>query len=270
MSGLLAGCGTTSPASKDSRPTLPTSGRTRYGDEDSQFADLRMPAADSLGTVVLLHGGYWLPEYGLELMEPLALHLTALGYATWNVEYRRTGAGGGFPTTLTDVGSAIDRLDGPGMPRGITDDVVLLGHSAGGHLAVWAASRTSATPGGAAKVRPRGAISLAGVLDLVLAGSTSATEQVGAFMGATPAESPQDYELADPTQLVPAGCPVWVVSAEDDETVPPAQARSYVAAARAAGGVVQSVVVPGDHMAVISPSTAAFPTIGTLLSEAVA
>lgn len=219
-----------------------------------------------MATVVLLHGGYWLPQYGLELMEPLALRLTELGYATWNVEYRRTGAGGGFPTTLTDVAAAVDRLDGEDLPPGIADDVVLLGHSAGGQLAVWAASRSGATPGGEPRREPRGAISLAGVLDLVLAGSRS--EQVRAFMGSDPAESPASYALADPAQLVPARCPVWAVHAEDDLTVPPEQSASYVASARAAHGVVARVVVPGDHFSVIRPDSEAFPTVEKLVASA--
>jgi acetyl esterase/lipase len=227
-----------------------------------------MPKDEPLATVVLLHGGYWLPQYGLELMEPLALRLTELGYATWNVEYRRAGAGGGFPTTLTDVAAAVDRLDGKGLPGGIADDVVLLGHSAGGQLAVWAASRTGATPGGEPKLEPRGAISLAGVLDLVLAGSGPASGQVSAFMGSAPTESPGTYALADPAQLVPANCPVWAVHAADDETVPPEQSTSYVASARAAHAVVERVVVPGDHFALISPDASPFPTIQRLLTEA--
>jgi acetyl esterase/lipase len=227
-----------------------------------------MPQDDPLATVVLLHGGYWLPEYGLELMEPLARRLTELGYATWNVEYRRTGAGGGFPTTLTDVAAAVDRLDGKALPAGIAEDVVLLGHSAGGQLAVWAASRTAATPGGEPRLRPRGAISLAGVLDLVLAGSGSASAQVSAFMGSTPQGSPRTYALADPTQLVPAGCPVWAVHAADDQTVPPEQSASYVASARAAHAVVERVVVPGDHFAIIDPGAPSFPTIRQLLTAA--
>lgn len=227
-----------------------------------------MPHDDPLGTVVLLHGGYWLPQYGLELMEPLALRLTELGYATWNVEYRRTGAGGGFPTTLIDVAAAVDRLDGKALPSGIAEDVVLLGHSAGGQLAVWAASRSGATPGGEPRLEPGGAISLAGVLDLVLAGSGSASEQVSAFMGSTPAESPATYALADPAQVVPAHCPVWAVRAEDDLTVPPEQSTSYVASARAAHAVVERVVVPGDHFSLIRPDSKAFIIVEKLVASA--
>ncbi|MCW2759925.1 MAG: lipase/esterase [Marmoricola sp.] len=234
-----------------------------------QFAELRLPTKDPLATVVLLHGGYWLPGYGLELMNALSFELTDLGFATWNVEYRRTGEGGGFPTTLSDVAAAVDRLDGKGLPGGLAGNVVLLGHSAGGHLAVWAASRTDRTPGGEPKVEPRGAISLAGVLDLVRAGSASgSTDPVTAFMGGSPTATPESYALADPALLVPAGCPVWAVDAEDDETVPPEQSTSYVALAESAGATVERVVVPGDHLSLIDPRAESFPTIRKLVTEA--
>ena len=109
--GLLAGCGspteeqTGTPTSTKASPS--GARRLTYGTDDSQFVELQVPSGVLLGTVVLLHGGYWYPQYGLELMRPLAARLKELGYATWNVEYRRTGAGGGgVPATLEDVGGS--------------------------------------------------------------------------------------------------------------------------------------------------------------------
>ena len=219
VSGLLVGCGGP-PASTPSPPTPERSApegstRIRYGEaHGDQFADLRMPPRDPLATVVLLHGGYWYADFGLEQTYAMATELTDLGFATWNVEYRRTGDGGGFPNTFSDVAAAVDRLAGDGLPAGLADNVVLVGHSAGGHLAVWAASRNDRTPGGEPKVLPRGAISLAGILDLVRSGSApGSSAPVGEFMGGSPTEVPEDYALADPARLVPAGCPVWAVHA---------------------------------------------------------
>ena len=170
-------------------------------------------------------------------LDPLAERLTALGFITWNVEYRRIGEGGGVPNTLLDVGAAIDRLGGDGLPAGITDRVVLLGHSAGGHLSAWAASRTPATPGGAPLVRPRGAISLAGILGLTRGGDDpTLASTVSDFVGGSPAQVPDRYAVADPEKLVPASCPVWAVRADNDELVPRNQSVGYVAAAKAAGG----------------------------------
>jgi acetyl esterase/lipase len=226
-----------------------------------------MPTGDLKATVVLLHGGYWLPQYGLDLMDPLAVRFTELGFATWNVEYRRTGAGGGFPATLTDVASAVDRLAGQGLPPRLTDNVILLGHSAGGHLAAWAASRSGSTPGGAAKVPLGGAISLSGVLDLTLAATEPRSRgPVTAFVGGTPAEVPERYALADPARLVPPHCPVWAVHAEDDEVVPAVQSTTYARLAQAAGGRVEALSVPGDHFTLIDPESEAFPTIQHLVT----
>ena len=70
-----------------------------YGDDPSQFADLRRPNKKSRGTVVLLHGGAWQAAYGVSELQPLAERLTTLGFFTWNVEYRRIGGGGGVPNT---------------------------------------------------------------------------------------------------------------------------------------------------------------------------
>ncbi len=128
-----------------------------------------------MGTLVLLHGGYWRPGYGLDQLDPMADVMTRAGWATWNVEYRPIGDGGAWPDPMTDVALAVDRL----AREDLADRVVLLGHSAGGHLAVWAASRTERTPGGAATVRPVGAISLSGVLDLTLAATAPGSGRPG-------------------------------------------------------------------------------------------
>ena len=268
-SGVLAGCDTSAPP----RAASPHTGelrRVRYAEaHGSQFADLRLPARSPRGTVVLLHGGYWLPQYGLELMTPLARRLTELGFATWNVEYRRTGAGGGFPGTLTDVAAAVDRLQGPGLPTGLTEKVVLLGHSAGGHLAAWSASRTRGTPGGPPQLPLRGAISLSGVLNLTRAATDPRSSgPVTALMGGAPSARRRRYAVADPALLVPASCPVWAVHAESDTVVSADQSTSYVALARAAGGRAEAVAVPGDHFTLIDPTSSSFSTISTLLTRA--
>jgi len=218
---------------------------------------------------VLLHGGAWEAAYGVTELQPLAERLTTLGFVTWNVEYRRVGNGGGVPNTLLDVAAAIDRLGGAGLPEGITDRVVLVGHSAGGHLCAWAASRTPSTPGGAPLVRARGAISLAGVLDLTRAGDDPAViEIVSSFVGGRPAEVPERYAVADPAQLVPASCPVWAVRGDNDEDIPPIQSSGYVATAKAAGGTAEEVVVPADHNSIVDPDAPSFPTIEKLINEA--
>ena len=112
-----------------------------YGDDPAQFAELSLPAGDTAAPVaVVIHGGFWRQRYDLSLGRPLAATLPARGWAALNVEYRRVGGGGGYPATLDDVSAAIDALAGVDAALDL-DTVVTIGHSAGGHLAAWAATR---------------------------------------------------------------------------------------------------------------------------------
>jgi acetyl esterase/lipase len=260
LAGLTAGC------RRAPRPAPANVHRIRYADDHpDQFVDLRRPEGDPVGTLVLLHGGYWMPGFGLDQLDPIANLMTAAGWVTWNVEYRPIGDGGVWPDPMTDVALAVDRL----RRERLGGPVVLLGHSAGGQLAAWAASRNQRTPGGPPDVRPDGVISLSGVLDLTrAAGAPGSRAPVTDFAGGSPAEQPEHYALSDPTLLVPAACPVWAVHAEHDDVVPSEQATSYVARARAAGGRAELVTVPGDHFTVIDPRAPSFPTIRRLIHQA--
>src|SRR5579859_5548688 len=141
----------------------------RYGAHPAQFGELWLPGGPPLGAVVIIHGGFWRARYDLSLGRPLAADLTARGYATWNLEYRRVAAGGGWPATFGDVAAGIDLL--ATLPVD-TSRVVAVGHSAGGHLATWAAGRAKLPPGmpgapgtaGRAFVAVTGVVSQAGVL----------------------------------------------------------------------------------------------------------
>ena len=119
----------------------------RYGPHPSQYGVLSLPNSPGLWPVaVVIHGGFWRTAYGADLGADLADDLVRHGFAAWNVEYRRVGedperGGGGWPATFDDVARAIDYLAELEDPRLDLDDVTLIGHSAGGHLALWAASR---------------------------------------------------------------------------------------------------------------------------------
>jgi acetyl esterase/lipase len=239
----------------------------RYGSHPSQVAELTLPAGPVRGVAVVVHGGFWRAAYGLELGRPLAADLAATGLAAWNVEYRRVGAGGGWPTTLDDVATALDALAGPGQEAAggalPLDRVVAVGHSAGGQLATWLAARPGLpadTRWAAGAVRLRGVVSQAGVLDLVDASARAVGRgAVEDLLGGRPEVVPDRYALASPTARVPIGVPVICVHGTADGNVPIRQSERYVAAATAAGDRAELVALPGvDHFAVIDPGSPAW------------
>jgi acetyl esterase/lipase len=222
----------------------------RYGDDPSQFGELTLPSGRPKGVVVVIHGGFWRARYDLELGRPLAADLAEHGWAAWNIEYRRVGNGGGCPETMDDVAAAIDALAELDVP---TDRVITVGHSAGGHLATWAASR-----GRHARwpehVAVTGVVSQSGVLDL----RSAYDEQLGdgaveAFLGHAPGPADDDV---DPMRQIPLDVPVHCVHGVGDDTVPVSQSRAYVAAATAAGARAQVTEVGGDHFVVIDAGAA--------------
>src|ERR1044071_5234016 len=134
--------------------------RLTYGQDSLQFGDLRLPgAAGPNPAAIVVHGGFWRSTYGLDYIGPFCEALTASGLATWNLEYRRIGnTGGGWPGTFEDVAAGCDYLLSIAAESNLDlNRVIAIGHSAGGHLAMWLASR---------KKPLAGVISLAGVVDL--------------------------------------------------------------------------------------------------------
>jgi acetyl esterase/lipase len=234
--------------------------RAAYGSGPDQFLELTLPVGTAPAPVaVVLHGGFWRARHGVELARPLAADLAARGWAAVAVEYRRVGAGGGWPATLDDVAAALDALpDLPDAARLDLTDVTVIGHSTGGHLAAWAAGRgrlPAGAPGAAPRIAVTAAVLQAGVLDLTaaVAADLGAGATVG-FLGGAPPEVPDRYAIADPVRLLPTGVTVLCVHGEADTTVPLDQSERFAEAARATGDTVEVVVVPADHMAVIDPA----------------
>jgi len=258
----LAGCATTTSEADDERvQTL------RYGSDPSQFVELTLPASAGgpLPVAVVIHGGFWRSAYGLDLGRPLATTLPERGWAALNIEYRRVGNGGGYPSTLADVGAAIDMLADAGLAaareKGLDLDlskIVTIGHSAGGHLAAWAATRAgqaAGSPGAAPAVGVSAVVSQAGVLDL----RASARDGLGAgaaqaFLAGGPDQVPDRYDEASPIERLPLGVPTLCVHASGDVNVPISQSETFVAAAQAAGDEAELSTVEGDHFVVIDPA----------------
>jgi acetyl esterase/lipase len=239
-----------------------------YGEHPRQVADLHTPAAAGAHpVVVVLHGGYWQPPYTRLIMRPLCQDLMARGYAALNVEYRRLGRdGGGWPQTFEDVAAATDhlaRLDDPALDL---DRVTMLGHSAGGQLALWAGGR-GGLPDGAVGAAPAVAVqavlALAPVSDLAGAGRPARE-----LLGGDPTAVPDRWAQADPMRRIPLGVPVGLVHATGDETVSIARSRAYAAAARAAGADVTLTETPGGHRDPIDPESRAWALAAGWLAAA--
>lgn len=250
----------------------------RYGDDPSQYAELTRPAgaaagaagAASKGVVVVVHGGFWRAEYDASLGRPLAASLAEEGWTAWNLEYRRVaaspgtpGGGGGNPATFDDVHAGIDALAGvDGLD---TSTVLVLGHSAGGHLATWSAARGRFDRWADVRVPVTGVVSQAGVLDLTTAaedgvGGTAVLDLVGGPPG--PA-----YDLVDPLRQVPLDVPVRCIHGREDANVPLTQSTAYVAAAREAGADASLTEVEGDHFVLIDPASDAWRRTLRLLDD---
>ncbi len=193
-----------------------------------------------------------------EVCEDLADH----DIAAWNLEYRRIGNGGGWPETFDDIASGVDLLCDLEASLDL-ERVGAIGHSAGGHLALWAAARPTFSreaPGAAPRIVPRAVVSQAGVADLRLAAVTSPSDEPTlALMGGSPEEHPERYALASPRERLPLGVEQLVLHGEKDETVSMLISESYCAAADALGDACELRVLPRTgHFEHIDASTEAW------------
>jgi acetyl esterase/lipase len=243
----------------------------RYGEHRAQRAELWLPDAarrfsGPLPVVVLIHGGFWGRRYTKALMRPLARSVASRGWAAWNIEYRRLDCDGGWPMTFTDAGAAVDHLAllDRGPLNGATLDltrVVTCGHSAGGHLALWAAARHNLAwdeAGADPAVRPMAAIALAGVSDLGAAATTRVGgDSVPRLMGGLPTHLPRRYATVSPLQLGPLGVQQILVHGTADDVVPLAMSERYVERARGQGDrAVLERIEGATHRSMISARSA--------------
>ena len=266
------------PGRRDDQATVRT---VTYGPARSHRADLLLPTGSGpFPVVVLVHGGFWRRPYGRRLMVGLARDVVQHGWAAWNIEYRRVGQqGGGWPGTLEDVAAAVDALADLDALAGLDvpldlERVVAVGHSAGGHLALWLASRPglpAGTPGAAPRVTVAAAVSLAGVADLV-AGADDGLGRNACqeLLGGGPDDVPDRYAMASPMARLPLAVPLLAVHGDADDRVPISQSETFVAAAAAAGDTAELVALPGvDHFAVIDPAHGSWDEVRRFIAAVV-
>jgi acetyl esterase/lipase len=220
-------------------PPPPADARIAYGPEPLQFGDLRVPRREPpFPLAVVLHGGYWQATYNLIHMGAMCRALAEAGIASWNVEYRRVGdPGGEWPGPGRDVELALAHLDRLPLEH---DRVVLVGHSAGGQLALWAAKHARLP-----------VVALAPVSDVRDSVARRGPDSAPArFM------APEHYEAGSPLELVPLGVPQIVLHGTEDDSVPYEMSERYV---EAAGGEAELLTLPNTgHFELIDPQAPQF------------
>ena len=258
-------------------PVPDSAARIAYGSDPLQFGELRLPATKGPHPVaIVVHGGCWLAQLGtmdkravaLDNMRPLAAALADIGVATWNVEYRRLGdSGGGWPGTFRDVAQAADFVRTLAREQALDlSRVISVGHSAGGHLAVWLAARPKVPAG--SELHVANPLPLRGVVNLDGPGDLRATVPfqqpicgapvVTDLVGGSPEERPDRYRAASPVELLPLGVRQVLFAG----AMFAAQAAPYETAARAAGDQIQTTVLPkAGHFVFIDPQSEAWPQV---------
>jgi len=235
----------------------------RYGELPDQVIDLRVPSDTPAPLVVLVHGGFWRPERDRSYVAPMAHALAAAGYVVAVPEYRRAGmAEEGWTGTFNDVAAALDRVGELAEPHGADlSRTTWVGHSAGGHLVLWAAARPflPADCGWRGPCRASKVVSLAGCNSLRLGAEWGLGDgAVRNLMGGMPDEVPEWYALADPAALTPTPLPVTMVHGTRDDRVPIAMSQAYQS-----GNLVE---VPGaGHFDLVDPLSGAWPYVAAAI-----
>jgi acetyl esterase/lipase len=260
------------------RPAPAADHRIFYGVGPSQFGDLWIPPEPrkaALPLVVLFHGGWWNAQYGLGYGGHLCAALKREGIAAWSVEYRRVGEpGGGWPGTFQDAADGLDFVDALAKSYPLDRSrVIAMGHSAGGHLAFWAAGRHHVDPYSEVyrppKIALRGAIALAGAVDLRmtidLAGHFTFAhdrQEVYALMSGPPEQLADRYSAGNPGDLLPFHVPQVLIQGSDDDQIPPELPSRWAEKSRRAGDSATVHMIPSaDHFDVVDPESHAWKTV---------
>lgn len=228
--------------------------RIPYGGNALQFGELRLPGRQGpFPVAILIHGGCWLNAFSLDHVSALGRALAGQGFAVWTPEYRRVGdAGGGWPGTFDDIVASVGMLPGIAQKHSLDlGRLAVMGHSAGGHLALWLAAQKT--------IPLSGVISLAGISDLkayeILANDCASS--LPSLFGGTSREMPERWKSSNPLELLPMNVPISLIHGEIDAIVPLSQSEVF---AKAAGAELQ-VIRGGGHFDMVSPHSSVFSVI---------
>jgi acetyl esterase/lipase len=245
--------------------------RIRYGNDPSQFADLRFPKGNGpFPLLFVVHGGFWQSVYDLSHIGHLCAAFTSNGIITCNIEYRRIGnVGGGWPGTFQDISLATRNILETMSPDPRFDHrrTAIIGHSAGGHLALWLAGSHRISKDSPLytdqKLAFTSTVSLAGVSDLRLAWRQKLGHGiVSRFMGGTPHEHPDRYDSGSPIELLPTGARQVLVHGKADDIVPVSESEAFVEKAEMLGDRPTLVKLDSiGHFELIDPESEAWPTV---------
>lgn len=242
----------------------PADARLRYGQDQFQFGDLRVPRRKGLSPAAMfVHGGFWRARYDLQHAGFFCAELTKSGFITWNVEYRRVGnPGGGWPGSFEDVTASYQFLRQLAGKYPIdAKRIVVIGHSAGGQLALALAAHEDSM---------RAAVSLAGVVNLRRAWELHLShDAVAEFLGGPPEGVPEHYDEASPAELE-IHCNQLIVHGVEDDTVPLEMSREYVERKKAKGETVRFLELrDSGHFDLIDPKSTAWLRIRDSLRKLV-
>lgn len=281
VSAAMLGAQRLGPRDVDALSSRPADMRVNYAASDaSQFGELRLPKGRGpFPVAIVIHGGCWVSTFAtLQNTAAFADALRDAGVATWNVEYRRLdNAGGGWPGTFLDVAAAADHVVTLARQQPLDlSRVVVVGHSAGAHLALWLAARPRLPSSSLLylknPLRLRGAIALGGPGDLrdftTYAPTICGAPVIEQLLGGTPQAFPERYAQASPVELLPFGTRQVLIVGGEDRVMPPRARDAYIAAAIKAGDTAESVSVPGaGHFETIAPTSAAWPIVRDKILE---
>ena len=249
-------------------PNVPSDFTYVYGNDLQEFGELYLPDSDALHPVIILvHGGCYREEYNLKPMSTVARALTKEGFAVWNIEYRRAGNGGDYPQMFLDVAHAADYLRKFDVRHNLNlDQVITVGHSAGGHLALWLGARHKIPKTSDLYIIDplpiQGVVSLAGITDLEHAIRNDICEgALSVVIGGEPDTVSSHYQVASPRALLPLEVPQTHLVGEHDTGIM-ANVKPYIEAAQNSGDQVQLITLPeADHFEVVTTSSEAWQTV---------